>query len=106
MARGAQYIDPVSVFAANLNLQFRQLTGRDLPPDAFEKGLAEYRTLKAVGAFRALWCGGVSSGFHSADGRRGRSGVPPPSAPGRPGRPPAPGGPPAPGPRPPGGPPP
>ena len=40
-ARGARYIDPASVFAANLNLQFRQLTGRDLPPNAFEKGLAE-----------------------------------------------------------------
>ncbi|MFM8729624.1 MAG: hypothetical protein ACKON9_31365, partial [Planctomycetaceae bacterium] len=40
-ARGARYIDPASVFAANLNLQFRQLTGRDLPPNAFAKGLAE-----------------------------------------------------------------
>ena len=41
VARGAKYIDPTSVFAIQLNLQFRQLTGRDLPADAFAKGLAE-----------------------------------------------------------------
>ena len=40
-ARGARYIDPASVFAIQLNLQFRQLTGRDLPEDAFAKGLTE-----------------------------------------------------------------
>jgi shikimate 5-dehydrogenase len=40
-ARGARYIDPMSVFATNLNLQFRQLTGRDLPEGAFQMGLAE-----------------------------------------------------------------
>jgi shikimate 5-dehydrogenase len=39
--RGARYIDPAAVFATNLNLQFRQLTGRDLPADAFEKGLEQ-----------------------------------------------------------------
>jgi len=38
--RGARYINPMSVFAAQLNLQFRQLTGRDLPEEAFVKGLA------------------------------------------------------------------
>jgi len=41
VARGAKYIDPTSVFAIQLNLQFRQLTGRDLPADAFAKGLGE-----------------------------------------------------------------
>ena len=41
IARGAKYIDPASVFAVQLNLQFRQLTGRDLPPEAFQKGLAD-----------------------------------------------------------------
>ena len=40
-ARGARYIDPASVFAVQLALQFRHLTGRDLPEDAFAKGLAE-----------------------------------------------------------------
>ena len=40
-ARGARYLDPTSVFAIQLNLQFRELTGRDLPEDAFAKGLAE-----------------------------------------------------------------
>ena len=40
-ARGARYIDPTSVFAINLNLQFQQLTGRELPADAFAKGLSE-----------------------------------------------------------------
>ena len=40
-ARGARYIDPATVFASQLNLQFRALTGRDLPEDAFQKGLAE-----------------------------------------------------------------
>lgn len=40
-ARGARYIDPMSVFATNLNLQFRQLTGRDLPEGSFQMGLAE-----------------------------------------------------------------
>ena len=40
-ARGAKYIDPTSVFAAQLNLQFRELTGRDLPADAFANGFAE-----------------------------------------------------------------
>jgi shikimate 5-dehydrogenase len=39
--RGARYIDPMSVFAIQLNLQFRQLTGRDLPAEAWAKGLAE-----------------------------------------------------------------
>jgi 3-dehydroquinate dehydratase/shikimate dehydrogenase len=39
-ARGARYIDPVTVFAARLDLQFRQLTGRGLPPDAFQQGLS------------------------------------------------------------------
>jgi 3-dehydroquinate dehydratase/shikimate dehydrogenase len=39
--RGARYIDPMSVFSTQLNLQFRQLTGRDLPPEAWAKGLAE-----------------------------------------------------------------
>ncbi len=39
--RGARYIDPMSVFAIQLNLQFRHLTGRDLPEGAFQKGLAE-----------------------------------------------------------------
>ena len=40
-ARGARYTDPMSVFATNLNLQFRQLTGRDLPEGSFQMGLAE-----------------------------------------------------------------
>ena len=40
-ARGARYIDPATVFASQLNLQFKALTGRDLPADAFQKGLAE-----------------------------------------------------------------
>lgn len=40
-ARGARYLDPTTVFATQLNLQFRQLTGRDLPPEAFQQGLAE-----------------------------------------------------------------
>lgn len=40
-SRGARYIDPVSVFAILLNLQFHQLTGRDLPQDAFVEGLTE-----------------------------------------------------------------
>ena len=40
-ARGARYIDPSSVFAANLNLQFKQLTGKDLPPNSFERALAD-----------------------------------------------------------------
>ena len=40
-ARGARYIDPASVFAAQLKLQFRQLTGRDLPEDAFAMRLAK-----------------------------------------------------------------
>jgi 3-dehydroquinate dehydratase/shikimate dehydrogenase len=40
-ARGARYIDPMSVFATNLNLQFKQLTGRDLPEGSFQIGLAE-----------------------------------------------------------------
>ncbi len=40
-ARGARYIDPMSVFTSQLDLQFHQLTGRDLPEDAFAKGLAE-----------------------------------------------------------------
>jgi shikimate 5-dehydrogenase len=40
-ARGARYLDPMSVFASQLNLQFRQLTGRDLPEGAFQKGLLE-----------------------------------------------------------------
>ncbi len=40
-ARGARYIDPASVFAANVNLQFRQLTGKDLPPNSFERALAD-----------------------------------------------------------------
>jgi 3-dehydroquinate dehydratase / shikimate dehydrogenase len=39
--RGARYVDPMSVFVAQLNLQFRQLTGRDLPEEAFVKGLTE-----------------------------------------------------------------
>ena len=39
--RGAKYIDPMKVFAAQLNLQFRQLTGRDLPEGAILQGLAE-----------------------------------------------------------------
>jgi 3-dehydroquinate dehydratase/shikimate dehydrogenase len=37
--RGARYLDPMSVFACQLNLQFRQLTGRELPEGAFQKGL-------------------------------------------------------------------
>ena len=41
VARGAKYIDPASVFAIQLNLQFRQLTGRDLPEGSFQMGLAE-----------------------------------------------------------------
>jgi 3-dehydroquinate dehydratase/shikimate dehydrogenase len=40
-ARGARYIDPASVFAANVNLQFKQLTGKDLPPNSFERALAD-----------------------------------------------------------------
>jgi len=40
-ARGARYIDPASVFAVQLQLQFRQLTGRDLPEDAFAMRLAK-----------------------------------------------------------------
>lgn len=40
-ARGARYIDPATVFASQLNLQFKALVGRDLPEDAFRKGLAE-----------------------------------------------------------------
>lgn len=37
--RGARYLDPMTVFASQLNLQFRQLTGLDLPEGAFQKGL-------------------------------------------------------------------
>jgi shikimate 5-dehydrogenase len=40
-ARGAKYVDPISVLAAQINLQFKTLVGRDLPADAFQKGLAE-----------------------------------------------------------------
>ncbi len=39
-ARGARYIDPATVFASQLKLQFRTLTGRELPEDAFSKGLS------------------------------------------------------------------
>ncbi len=38
--RGAYYISPPRIFAEQLQLQFQMLTGRDLPPMAFEKGLA------------------------------------------------------------------
>ncbi len=38
--RGARYLDPLKVFVNQLQIQFRTLTGRDLPPAAFEKGLA------------------------------------------------------------------
>ena len=40
-SRGARYLDPVAVFAIQLNLQFHQLTGRDLPQNAFAEGLTE-----------------------------------------------------------------
>ncbi|MEZ6061251.1 MAG: type I 3-dehydroquinate dehydratase [Planctomycetaceae bacterium] len=38
-ARGAHYPSPPRIFAEQLQLQFRTLTGLDLPPGAFEKGL-------------------------------------------------------------------
>jgi len=38
--RGARYLDPTTVFVNQLQIQFRTLTGRDLPPGAFQKGLA------------------------------------------------------------------
>ena len=39
-SRGANYIDPSSVFAEQLQLQFQTLTGREIPIGAFQKGLA------------------------------------------------------------------
>ena len=38
--RGAAYISPSGIFARQLQLQFKMLTGMDLPPTAFKKGLA------------------------------------------------------------------
>ena len=38
-ARGAHYVSPANVFARQLQLQFKTLTGTDLPPKAFERGL-------------------------------------------------------------------
>jgi 3-dehydroquinate dehydratase / shikimate dehydrogenase len=40
-ARGAVYIEPSTVFAQQLRLQFRLLAGRDLPEDAFRLGLED-----------------------------------------------------------------
>lgn len=40
-ARGARYIEPSAVFAEQLRLQFKSLTGRDLPEDAFRLGLSD-----------------------------------------------------------------
>ncbi|MEQ9407753.1 MAG: type I 3-dehydroquinate dehydratase [Fuerstiella sp.] len=40
-ARGAHYISPAAVFASQLALQFRLLTGTELPIDAFARGLSE-----------------------------------------------------------------
>lgn len=40
-ARGAIYISPASVFAAQMQRQFRALTNLDLPADAIAKGLKE-----------------------------------------------------------------
>jgi 3-dehydroquinate dehydratase/shikimate dehydrogenase len=39
-ARGAKYIDPALVFSEQLNLQFRQLTGMDLPENSIQKALS------------------------------------------------------------------
>lgn len=40
-ARGAFYVSPSSIFAEQLKLQFKTLTGLELPPAAFVKGLAD-----------------------------------------------------------------
>jgi len=40
-ARGAVYIEPSSIFAQQLRVQFRTLAGRELPEDAFRLGLTE-----------------------------------------------------------------
>ena len=40
-ARGARYIEPAAVYASQLNLQFKTLTGRELPEGTILKGLAE-----------------------------------------------------------------
>lgn len=40
-ARGAHYISPSAVFATQLQIQFKTLTGVDLPPNAFKRGLAD-----------------------------------------------------------------
>lgn len=39
-SRGAHYISPEAIFAGQLRLQFKMLTGLDLPAGAFERGLA------------------------------------------------------------------
>lgn len=39
-ARGAHYISPASIFATQLGIQFRTLTGIDLPENAFKRGLS------------------------------------------------------------------
>jgi 3-dehydroquinate dehydratase/shikimate dehydrogenase len=39
--RGSKVIEPQAVFVDQLNAQFKAITGRDLPMEAFAKGLAE-----------------------------------------------------------------
>jgi 3-dehydroquinate dehydratase/shikimate dehydrogenase len=39
--RGAHYIDPSSIFGQQLQLQFKKLTGREIPISAFERALSE-----------------------------------------------------------------
>lgn len=39
--RGAKVIDSTEVFAQQVNSQFKALTGKEIPPEALEKGLAE-----------------------------------------------------------------
>ncbi|MCA9060827.1 MAG: type I 3-dehydroquinate dehydratase, partial [Planctomycetaceae bacterium] len=40
-ARGCRYLEPSAVFASQLQTQFHTLTGRDLPEDAFRRGLLQ-----------------------------------------------------------------
>ncbi len=40
-ARGAHYISPLQVFAQQLKMQFKMLTGLELPETAFERGMGQ-----------------------------------------------------------------
>ena len=39
--RGCKIIEPQAVYVDQLNAQFKAITGKDLPVEAFAKGLAE-----------------------------------------------------------------